>query len=213
MRLVIILSSILFLNSCSTGTSYKNWQNWQNYLEEMDIAYRTWSCPDTDPDCGSDQLPESYDGILMDPDCRPEKNDVYKCNLYRCKINDKDEMSDWYTKEEIGYSSECPHKKGWSDFDPEASKKKSEEYESISDRLKDPPGLRDLSDRDICIKHFTNKANNDWLNKTLTDAAIEKRNLDCSVYAAEENNILLKKELNKKIKCWAVDDYVRCYSY
>ena len=80
-------------------------------------------------------------------------------------------------------------------------------------RLNDPPGYRNLSDREVCIKHFTNKANDDGLNEMLSDAAIKKRNLDCSVYAAEENNILLKKELNKKIKCWSVDGYTRCYTY
>ena len=92
-------------------------------------------------------------------------------------------------------------------------KKASQNSESFIDRLKDPPGYRKLSDRDVCIRHFTNKANNDPLNEMLSEAAIEVRNLDCSVYAAEENNILLKKELNKKIKCWAVDDFVKCYSY
>ena len=142
------------------------------------------------------------------------KDTVYYCKLPKDQANEYNKgWSRFYSSlDEFNNSSQCSHT-GGTTYKNYTKNSTNDESESLSDRLKDPPGLRDLSDRDICIKHFTNKVNNDWLNKTLTDAAIKKRSLDCSVYAAEENNILLKKELNKKIKCWAVDDYVRCYSY
>ena len=126
----------------------------------------------------------------------------------------KKDFSKYYNSlEEFNNAPECAHTGGTTYKDYAGRSNSNNDSEGIIERLKDPPGLRDLSDRDLCINHFTNKVNDDYLNEMLTDAAIEKRKLDCSVYAAEENNILLKKELNKKIKCWAIDDYVQCNSY
>ena len=84
---------------------------------------------------------------------------------------------------------------------------------NLGERIKDPPGYRNLSDRQVCIKHFEHLAYNDTLNKTLSSNVIELRNLDCSQYAAEENNVLLKKQQKQKIKCWTVDGITKCYKY